>query len=67
MEDNDLEYFSDLDFDNFDVDECLMGKVIENNLRINKRIKYKLDIVEFFNKLEYSSKVEICDLNGDNG
>lgn len=44
-----------------------MGKVIENNLRINKRIKYKLDIVEFFNKLEYSSIVEICDLNGDNG
>lgn len=67
-EDNDSEHSSDSDSDNSDADECLMGKVTENNLRINKRTKHKPDIiVELSNKLEHSSKVEICDLNGDNG
>lgn len=65
--DNDSEHSSDSDSDNSDADECLMGKVTENNLRINKRTKHKPDIVELSNKLEHSSKVEICDLNGDNG
>lgn len=63
-DDNDSEHCSDSDSD---TDECLMGKVTENNLRINKRTKHKADIVDLSNKLEHSSGVDICDLNGDNG
>lgn len=66
-DDNDSEHCSDSDSDNSDTDECLMGKVTENNLRINKRTKHKADIVDLSNKLEHSSGVDICDLNGDNG
>lgn len=66
-DDNDSEHCSDSDSDNSDTDECLIGKVTENNLRINKRTKHKADIVDLSNKLEHSSGVDICDLNGDNG
>lgn len=66
-DDNDSEHCSDSDSDNSDADECLMGKVTENNLRISKRTKHKPDIVDLSNKLEHTSEVDICDLNGDNG
>ncbi|XP_062585705.1 uncharacterized protein LOC134247347 [Saccostrea cucullata] len=49
-EDSDSEHCSDSDCDiDSDSDECLMGAVTENNLRINKKIKHKPDIEELPN------------------
>lgn len=44
--DSDSEHGSDSDSDESDSDECLMGIVTEDNLRLNKRTKHKPDIVE---------------------
>ena len=45
-EDSDSEHCSDSDSDNSDSDQCLLGQVTENNLRIHKKSKYKPDIVD---------------------
>ncbi|XP_061195352.1 uncharacterized protein LOC133203599 [Saccostrea echinata] len=49
-EDSDSEHCSDSDCDiNSDSDECLMGTVTENNLRVNKKVKHKPNIEELPN------------------